>query len=216
VQLQAFNAEYVEQLKSGDPVTENHFVSYFGSLLYLKLCARLRSRQMIEDIRQETLLRVLQTLRQKNGVYYPERLGAFVNAICNHVLLEFWRAESRHRIGSAGMPDLPDPTVDLDSPLEDSERKRAVRRVLAELVPKDRWLLEAIYIEEMDKSEVCRRYGVDAGYLRVLLHRARTRFRRTYQAQLPAARARVKVQIDGVQRQVHAHDIADFDSYAVG
>ena len=44
---------------------------------------------MIEDIRQETFLRVLVTLRRKHGLEHPERLGAFVNSVCNNVFLEY-------------------------------------------------------------------------------------------------------------------------------
>ncbi len=220
MKLHSFDAEYVRQLKTGDPGAENHFVSYFSALLYLKLTARLRSHQMIEDVRQETLLRVLEAVRKKNGLEHPERFGAFVNAVCNHVLLEFWRAESRQSPGNYGMEEPADLKVDLDGPLVDSDRKRQVHRVLDELTPKDRRLLRAVYLEELDRAEICRRHGVDAGYLRVLLHRAKSRFRKIYQEQdcdwqLPAARAGIKVQIHGVHRQVHAHHVTHLDAHAI-
>jgi RNA polymerase sigma-70 factor (ECF subfamily) len=52
-------------LKDGDPETERHFTTYFGDLLLIKLRARLRNTQTIEDIRQETFLRVLSTLKPR-------------------------------------------------------------------------------------------------------------------------------------------------------
>lgn len=189
--FQSFDAAYVRRLREGDTAVEEHFAAYFGTLLYLKLRARLRSRQLIEDIRQETLLRVLQILRRQDGVEYPERFGAFVNAVCNNVLLEFCRAESRHEPAGEKPVDLADPTIDLDAPLVEFEKKRQVRRVLAELPAKDRHLLQAIYLDETDKSEVCRQHRVDANYLRVLLHRAKSRFRKAYleQVKLRSAQA---------------------------
>jgi RNA polymerase sigma-70 factor (ECF subfamily) len=176
----SFDAEYVQRLTNGDAVAENHFAFYFGELLYLKLRARLRSRQLIEDVRQETLLRVLQTLRRKGGVEHPERFGAFVNAVCNNVLLEFCRSERRHDALEDQTHEPADPHVDLDEPLVDFDRKRQVQAALSDLPEKDRNLLRSIFLEETDKSEICRRYRVEGDYLRVLLHRAKARFRRAY------------------------------------
>src|ERR1700719_2177337 len=89
VEFHLFDAEYVRKLAEGDPVTESHFSAYFGKFILTKLRARKVSVEMAEDICQETLLRVLKSLRQGSGVSHPERFGAFVNAISNNVLMEF-------------------------------------------------------------------------------------------------------------------------------
>ena len=94
-QFHSFDQDYLRRLASGDAAVEHHFSSYFGDLLLLKLRARIRSPQLIEDIRQETLLRVLQIVR-KAGVKHPERFGAFVSAVCNNVMMELVRGEMRH------------------------------------------------------------------------------------------------------------------------
>jgi RNA polymerase sigma factor (sigma-70 family) len=57
------------------------------------------------------------------------------------------------------------------------ERKAEVRKVLEGMGRRDRELLRMVFLEEMDKEEVCRRFGVDREYLRVLLSRAKSRFR---------------------------------------
>jgi RNA polymerase sigma-70 factor (ECF subfamily) len=54
---------------------------------------------------------------------------------------------------------------------------REVRRILAGIPEKDRQILHAVFFEERDKREICRTMGVDGDYLRVLLHRAKSRFR---------------------------------------
>jgi DNA-directed RNA polymerase specialized sigma24 family protein len=90
-----FNEDYVIRLTQGDAETEAHFTQYFGALLLIKLRGRVRSPQLAEDARQETFLRVLQVLRNKGGIQHPERLGAFVNSVCENVLLEMFRAGSR-------------------------------------------------------------------------------------------------------------------------
>jgi hypothetical protein len=40
--------------------------------------------------------------------------------------------------------------------------------------------LHWLFFEECDKDEVCRRLNIDRGYLRVLLHRAKLRFKAEY------------------------------------
>ena len=175
--FQRFDAEYVRRLAQGDAGVEEHFASYFGNLLFLKLRARLRSRQLIEDVRQETFVRVLQVLRSERGVEYPERFGPFVNAVCNNVLKEFCRKEAKHDAMDDSDEGPADTHIDLDAPLISRENKRRVERVLKELPEKDRDLLIEFYLKETGKSELCVRLNVDADYLRVLVHRARARFR---------------------------------------
>src|SRR5215469_12457782 len=95
VELFAFDDVYLERLRSGDFRTEQHFVSYFSQLIHLKLRSRLHSPEAIEDLRQEIFVRVFATLRGKEGLRQPDRLGAFVNSVCNNVLLEHYRSSSR-------------------------------------------------------------------------------------------------------------------------
>jgi RNA polymerase sigma-70 factor (ECF subfamily) len=57
------------------------------------------------------------------------------------------------------------------------ERKDLVRSILDELPEKDRRILRAVFLEDVDKSEVCERFDVNRDYLRVLVHRAKIRFR---------------------------------------
>src|SRR5580698_5275894 len=90
VELFAFTREYVERLREGDPSTELHFVAYFDQLLRIKLRSRMLASETVEDLRQETYIRVFGKLRE-DGIRQPERLGAFVNSTCNNVLMEFYR-----------------------------------------------------------------------------------------------------------------------------
>jgi len=178
--FQSFDADYIKRLTDGDALVEDHFAAYFTKMLVLKLRSRLRSPELIEDIRQETLLRVLQILRNKGGVEHPERFGAFVNAVSNNVLMEFCRTETRHDPMDEHAREPEDTTVDMDADLITLDTKRQVRQILDELPARDRRLLAAVYLQENDKSEICRRQKVDPDYLRVLLHRAKGRFRKAY------------------------------------
>jgi RNA polymerase sigma-70 factor (ECF subfamily) len=56
-----------------------------------------------------------------------------------------------------------------------------VRQILDEMPERDRELLRAIFLEEKEKDAVCHEFGVDRDYLRVLVHRAKDRFRALYE-----------------------------------
>jgi RNA polymerase sigma-70 factor (ECF subfamily) len=176
VQRQSFDADYVQRLINSDSETERAFVAYFGELLWIKLRSRLRSPELIQDVTQETFLRVLKSLRQ-SGIANPEALGAFVNSVCNHVLFEAYRAQTR----TADPPaDRASDEAAYDTAMVEEEERSQVRSVLSELPEKDRQILSWIFFEEKDKKEVCRVLDVDREYLRVLVHRAKQRFRTDY------------------------------------
>lgn len=176
----AFDRAYVERLRDGDPSTEHHFVSYFQQLLRIKLRARMLAAETVEELRQETFSRVFAALRKQGGIRQPECLGAFVNSICNNVLMEFYRARSHTQPLEDSHLQKTDKVLDLEGLLVTRESREHIRRALGDLPKKDRRLLRAIFLEERDKDEVCRIFGVDRNYLRVLLHRAKDRFRVQY------------------------------------
>jgi len=180
VQLQSFDESYVERLRAGDFRTQEHFVAYFGELIQLKLRSRLRSPQAIEDVRQETFARVFAALRG-GKVRQPERLGAFVNSMCNNVLLEHYRASSRDSsLEDEDQEDFPAISVDLLGALATRQIAEMVHEILEEMPEKDRRLLRAVFLEERDKDEVCSEFGVDREYLRVRLFRAKQAFKPLY------------------------------------
>jgi RNA polymerase sigma-70 factor, ECF subfamily len=185
LELFSFDKSYVDRLRDGEPSTEQHFVAYFGQILGIMLRARYLSPERVDDIRQETFARVLATLRRDGGIRQPERFGAFVNAICKNVLRENMRHLYRNQALQLDQMESPDPNkiVDLERELISQETKEKVRRILAEMKPRDRELLHALFLEEKDKDEICREFGVEREYLRVLLYRARVRFRSTFDMQ---------------------------------
>lgn len=175
--LYAFDKSYVDRLRDGEPATEKHFVTYFGEILGIMLRARYLTPERVDDVRQETLTRVIAVLRRDGGVRQPERFGAFVNSICRNVLRENFRDWHKIQALEEDHLELPDKIVDLERALISEETKKKVRKILDEMRKRDRDLLAAIFLEEKDKDEICREFGVHREYLRVLLHRAKEGFR---------------------------------------
>ncbi len=185
MELHAFTADYLTALRSGDQATEQHFVTYFSQLLIIKLRARRCTAPEIDEIRQETFVRVLTALRRQETLRDATRFGAYVNSVCNHVFLERLRADKRTQqtvdLDGVGAADqAPAEMIDLDSLLVTEQARRQVRDVLDGLGARDKQLLRAIFFDETPKDDICRQFGVDREYLRVLLHRAKQHFRERY------------------------------------
>lgn len=177
-----FDRAYLDRLVAGDPETERHFARYFGDLLTLKLRSRLRSAALVEDARQETFRRVLTTLKEKGGLASAESLGAFVNSVCNNVLFECYRAGARVQQLADGHDQADDRRPSVESGMMRVEERERVREALAALPAKEQELLRWLFFEERDKDDICRALNVDRNYLRVLLHRAKAKFRERFRA----------------------------------
>lgn len=178
VELYTFDDAYLELLRCGDRAKQDHFVNYFGKLLRIKLRSRKLPAHVIKDIQQETFLRVLVAVRT-GEVRQPERLGAYVNAVCNNILLEYFRLEAREHRVELEEADGPDATADLEARVIETEESHKVRDTINQLPERDQAVLRALLLDR-DKDEVCRELGVNRGYFRVLLHRAVENFRGRY------------------------------------
>ncbi len=182
LQFETFDEAYVERLRAGDPPTHAHFCSYFGRLIGIKLRSRLSTRDDVEDVRQETFKRFFVAL-QSGRIAYPDRLGSFVNSMCNNVLREHYR-------GSKDVPvvadddeamNFPSPAIDPLEGISTKEVQQLVRETLDKLSERDRRILREVFLEERDKDDVCRDFGVSREHLRLLLHRAKKAFRKNYE-----------------------------------
>src|SRR5207302_6997841 len=101
--------------------------------------------------------------------------------VCNFVTLELTRGENKYEAADHDFDERPDPAQDdPDAPLINEQRRRDVEKTLSELEDRDRNLLRAVFLEELTSDEVCRRFNVEPGYLRVLVFRAKARFRQAY------------------------------------
>lgn len=175
----AFDKVYLQKLRAGDPSTEHHFASYFGRFLRIRLRARRLPPDRIDDLVQETLLKVIIKVHQ-DAVRQPECFGSFVNSTCNNILQEHYRSSKNQRLED-GPVDVVDKALDLDGLLVTQETALHVRRILEDLPERDRRILRSLFFEEKDKDVICQEFGVKRDYLRVLVLRAKDKFRTLYE-----------------------------------
>jgi hypothetical protein len=166
VEFYVVDSEYLRNLTNGHPAIESHFNGYFGRILLTKLRVRKVAAKMAEEICSQTLAQVLQELRQGSGVSTPAELGALVNGVSNRVLAEFLDTSQA----------LQNPVM-IDLTLVTEERKRMVTKALAEHTPKEHEMLRLMLFEELDRNLIGENFETEPVYLRVLLHRASSRFR---------------------------------------
>ena len=127
-------------------------------------------------------MRVFALIRSGDGIRQPERLGALVNSVCNHVLLEHYRSKNRQEAPideateSSAVAEEPGPSDVME--LDDTER--LVRKILGDLPERDQRVLRAVLLEERDKDQVCTELGISREYLRLLVHRAKQWFKSFY------------------------------------
>ena len=183
MELYSFDDDYVRRLREGDRWTEEHFLRYFSELMLLKLRGRVMTFSQLEDIRQEVFFRVFRALRSPEGVREGAKLGSFVNSVCNNVRMEMLRANGRTDELPNGVDEISDESETIEEALVNAETKAHVRRALEEMDPRDARLLRALFLEEREKDEICSEFGVDREYLRVLLFRAKEKFRAAYRAE---------------------------------
>jgi RNA polymerase sigma-70 factor (ECF subfamily) len=130
----------------------------------------------VDDLVQESLVRFFRA-EQRQSIRNTEEFGAFLNGVCRNVILEYRRRIRREPIVD---PDMPIRDTGIRPEAEILEMRDAIDSGLKELAERDRAILRALYLEGREKDEICREWGMSDAQFRVVLFRAKERFRRVY------------------------------------
>ena len=201
--MRNFDENYLQALARREAQVENDLISSFTRQIKAALRSRLRSSEAVEDACQETLLRVFSYFRNGRTLRSPESLPAFIHAICTRVAMEANRAESRSGVRFDELPDVIDLRPDPESKTIAQQRRQTVWILLAELSDKDRHLLRSVCLDEEDREVVCRRFRVSRDHLRLLLYRARLRFKDLLQHAEAPAHSPMKPMVAGSPDTLH-------------
>ena len=130
----------------------------------------------IDDVVQETIARFLVASKEEK-LRNPDAAGAFLNGICRNVISEYRRRSFRDE----PMPEVvPEPPGKSLPESELFELRQAIARGMAQLPDRDRRILRAFYLEEKTKEEILQQMGMTDQNFRVVLFRAKERFRSIY------------------------------------
>ena len=132
----------------------------------------------VEDIVLETIAR-FRAASQQEKIRNMEAAGAFLNGVCRNVISEYRRRSLRDE----PMPEVvPEPPGRVLPETELFDLRQAIAQGLAELPERDRRILRAFYLEENTKEEILRQTGLTDQNFRVILFRAKEKFRAIYLA----------------------------------
>ena len=129
----------------------------------------------VDDIVQETLTRFLRT--REGAVGDPARIGAFLNGICQNVIQEYRRRWHRDMPVSDTAPELQDNRLAHSEVLELQD---AIASGMQQLSSRDRHVLKCLYLDEWTKDEILAGTGLTEENFRVVLFRAKEKFRQIY------------------------------------
>ena len=130
----------------------------------------------VEDIVQETLTRFLIALKN-DKVRNLAGQGAFLNGVCRNVVSEYRRSVLR---AEPMLETVPEPAATSLPATDLFEMREAIARGMEQLSVRDRQVLVAFYLEEKTKDEILRATGMTDENFRVVLCRAKERFRKIY------------------------------------
>jgi RNA polymerase sigma-70 factor (ECF subfamily) len=134
----------------------------------------------VDDLVQESLARFFRA-EQKQLIRNPDELGAFLNGVCRNVILEYRRRVRREPTVD---PDVPVPDKGIRPDAEIFEMRESIDHGLKELAERDRAILRSLYLEGREKEDICKEWGMSDAQFRVVLFRAKERFRRVYSKEL--------------------------------
>lgn len=174
--------ELVHRLRRGDEAALASFCAAFLDRVYAFVYYRVSGdQQTAEDITQETFVAALGALERFDG-----RTGLFtwLCGIARHKVADHYRRLRRLEQAQVALEraaDL-DAVEGLDARLEQEERRRRVLAALRQLPPHYRQVLALKYLDRVSVRQIAVELDLSEEAAASLLARARSAFRRTFQA----------------------------------
>jgi RNA polymerase sigma-70 factor (ECF subfamily) len=134
----------------------------------------------VDDLVQESIARFIRA-GQRSQIRNTEEFGAFLNGVCRNVILEYRRRVHREPVSDQEI-EIPERFVRPEADI--LEMREAIDNGLAELAERDRAILRALYLEGKEKDDICTEWNMTDAQFRVVLFRAKERFRRAYNGEM--------------------------------
>jgi RNA polymerase sigma-70 factor, ECF subfamily len=173
-------ASLVKRIIAGDSAAEAELIAIFKDRVSHIIRRIANNASLTEDLSQDTLLTVIKKIR--NGdLQQPESLGFFIASVARNHALEQMRAIRRRTSEDLEHAEhVPDPSPNPLEQIQTSEKLKAIREVIDQLIPRDRTLVLRFYINEEPKRVICADLDLTSEQFDRVLHRARKRFKTLY------------------------------------
>jgi RNA polymerase sigma factor (sigma-70 family) len=169
---------------AGDRQAETQLMQTLTLPLQVVLRHRARHAEGVEDLCQDALIVVLQAARE-GAIGDPQALVAYALQTARQLALNAERKRERRQTVNAGdgLDESADPAGEGSDQLASEQLRSCVGTVLDSLAnPRDRQLLRNYYLKETPPVDLQSQMAMDAAQFGKVLHRARQRFGRMWQA----------------------------------
>jgi RNA polymerase sigma-70 factor (ECF subfamily) len=169
-------AELARAMLAGETDAFEHFVEHFRSKVFRYSWLMCGSPEDAEDVAQETLLRVFQSIDQLRD---PEYVRSWVFRIARNVCL----MQRRHSVFApteelpADEVPLPDTAAPADERLLHAELRAVVERVIVELPPTYRSVVLLRDLEGLSTDDTAQILDLSLDVVKTRLHRGRAAMR---------------------------------------
>jgi RNA polymerase sigma-70 factor (ECF subfamily) len=163
----------VERLRNGDAAAFDAVYAAFNAVLFTFLVRLSRSRDVAEDLLEETWLRLVSHAHRLRP---DTRLGAWLFTVARNLSVSYPRSRMLEDSSAASLIGLWPFSVERSSPFEAaaaSELERRVERALAAMPAASREVLLLVGVAGLDHSDAADICGITREALRQRLHRAR-------------------------------------------
>jgi len=171
------NAMLLERAAQGEQSAWNELVNKYGGLVRSVAGSFRMQAADVHDVAQTTWLRLVQHL---HTIRDPERLAGGLAMTATRECLSVLRKASRHDlVAMVGETPDPDPAVDLEETAANRDTARDLWDTVAELSPRHRNLLIALFRDELDSyADVAAKCAMPIGSIGPTRARALSRLQR--------------------------------------
>lgn len=172
-------AEYVEQIRQGDPAgIETLCQRFYRGIRFLLM--RQLGREEAEDRAHDAILIVVQAIR-RGELRDPARLRGYIRTVVRRLVATHIGRQVQTRQREAGIEsaaEAGDTRANPEVAAAAQERSEIMREFLLGLSVRDREVLTRFYLLEQTKPQICREMGLTETQFRLLKSRAKARFAR--------------------------------------
>jgi RNA polymerase sigma-70 factor (ECF subfamily) len=133
-----------------------------------------------EDLLQRTFEQAIKKIRSQEGLSDPSNLGGYLYRTAKNLASAYWRTDRAHRYDrdSELMSNIRDEGTPIEERLDNDKLASCVRELVQELrAPRDREVLERLYLREESRDAICKSLNLTNKQLAQVLWRAHQRFR---------------------------------------
>ncbi len=166
-------SELVAQIIAGEAAAEEELIRRFSRGLRFLIQRRVRNPEDARDISQDTLVVVIVKIRA-GELKNPDCLQSFIYGVAQKIIASHFLHENRRR--DKALEPLPEAASSEPGPFERLEKTQIatyVTQIIDELrAERDRVLLTRYFVDEIDKSDLCKELSVSSIHFDKLKSRA--------------------------------------------